>query len=311
MSQDQENSRKKLNCAREVLNFSSIENTDRFDKKNFNPEKFIEKLSVSSPNLLALLNKIELLDKQDIIKHRKLFKHFIFSDIQRGYGAKVIASGFVAAGYTIAVKAKGTKIIVDEETIKSKNESKFLVLSSTSIYGANPTPESTKKILETFNARPDNVYGDSARFIILDSGFKEGVDLFDVKYGHIFEDQLSESDLKQAIGRGTRFCGQAGLKFDNGWPLCIFNYKISFEETSLVRKILRQKKKSVLKSIQKKAEDTEIITKTMIENAVDFQLTKETKASGKSYTFEIMTLGAVTAAALTLGILKYRKELKK
>ena len=63
----------------------------------------------------------------------------------------------------------------------------------------------------------------------MDSGFKEGIDLFDVKYVHIFEPQTSKADQKQVIGRGTRTCGQRGLDFHptKGWPLYVFVYDIA------------------------------------------------------------------------------------
>ena len=51
-----------------------------------------------------------------------------------------------------------------------------------------------------YNERPSNINGDNMRFIVLDSGFKEGIDLFDVKYVHIFEPQRTNADYQQAIG---------------------------------------------------------------------------------------------------------------
>ena len=66
------------------------------------------------------------------------------------------------------------------------------------------------------------------RFLLLDQGYKEGIDVFDVKYLHLFDDLLTDSDRKQAIGRGTRFCGQKGLDFNPvlGWPLHVFKYNL-------------------------------------------------------------------------------------
>jgi hypothetical protein len=62
---------------------------------------------------------------------------------------------------------------------------------------------------------------------MLDSKFKEGIDLFDVKYVHLLEPPIATSDLKQAVGRATRFCGQRGLPFipRRGWPLEVFTYR--------------------------------------------------------------------------------------
>lgn len=59
------------------------------------------------------------------------------------------------------------------------------------------------EILKIYNKRPDNIYGENIRYLLIDQGFKEGIDVFDVKYVHIFDDLLTPSDEKQAIGRGT------------------------------------------------------------------------------------------------------------
>lgn len=78
-------------------------------------------------------------------------------------------------------------------------------------------------MLAEYNSRPENVYGQSMRFIVFDSGFKEGIDLFDVKYVHIYEPSMTLADLKQTVGRATRTCGQKGLRFQPGigWPLYV------------------------------------------------------------------------------------------
>jgi hypothetical protein len=83
-----------------------------------------------------------------------------------------------------------------------------------------------------YNERPANIHGKNVRLIILDSGFKEGIDLFDVKYVHIFEPSITIADLKQTVGRATRTCGQKGLEFQKniGWPLYVYNYYLTIPE---------------------------------------------------------------------------------
>ena len=115
----------------------------------------------------------------------------------------------------------------DTELLKT-TQNNFLLLSSVDVFGKPINVKMKKEILKKFNERPTNVYGEYARFIIMDSGFKEGIDLFDIKYVHIFEPQRTSADEKQVIGRGTRTCGQKGLVFHPtmGWPLYVFNYDI-------------------------------------------------------------------------------------
>ena len=67
------------------------------------------------------------------------------------------------------------------------NKNTYGLLSSTSIYDKPTNLKTAKNIVTLYNKRPDNVYGEDMRFIILDSGFKEGIDLFDVKYVHILK----------------------------------------------------------------------------------------------------------------------------
>lgn len=302
-------------CARQVINFSTIERTDRFDKPNFDPEKFIEKLVISSPKLEAMLRKIEELDRQDYLIHRKLYKHFIFTDIRKG-GAKIIASGMIAAGYIPVIKPKGSRIVLDHQALAQKSDSKFALLSSTAVWNASVTTQSAKEILAAFNKRPDNIFGKDIRFIVLDSGYKEGVDLFDVKYCHIFEQQKSDADITQAIGRGTRFCGQSGLKFP--WFLQVFNYKSIKNNdflTNLKNKLLLRKEKDIYKTLQERDQtlNKRIVTESAFtellkENAVDTLLTQNVSRSIKNTNRELAITGAVIASTALVGGLIYNRN---
>lgn len=267
-----------ITCARQIMNYSSIELTDRFDKPKFNPELFVDKLHISSPKIISLLEKIQSLDKRDFSKEQKLYKHFIFSDLKKGYGAKILASALISVGYTLVMKNKGSKIILDENILEDTDDSsKFAVLSSTALWNSPITPKLTKEVLSVFNSRPDNIYGDKVRIIILDSGFKEGVDLFDVKYAHIFEDQLTNADLTQSLGRGTRFCGQKGLNFNQGWKLHAYIYKLYYTTPRDVSKLKFFGGKEVIldylkkqnKNLQYNLTFEEDISKLIKESAVD------------------------------------------
>jgi len=306
-----------LDCAREVMNYTTLQQTDRFDKPSFDKKRFIEKLSISSPKLSVLLSNIEALDKTDYKSDGKLYKHYIFSDIKKGYGAKVIASAMIAVGYSIVMTKQGSRIVLDETVLRSKNESKFAVLSSTALWNTPVDARNTKEILSVFNERPSNIHGDKFRFIILDSGFKEGVDLFDVKYAHIFEDQKSKADLIQSVGRGTRFCGQRGLKFDKGWKLQVFNYKsyvvvvprnlfkFQFEKREPLLKVLQDRDAGV--KFKLNTEDS--LTSTIQDAAVDYELNKNinkysTGGGYKKYIKPFIVSAAAVAALATAGYIR-------
>lgn len=251
-------------CVRKKSNWSKGDNKFKFDDEKFDPKLLLDNISDYSPKLSALMSKIAELDRSDKKTHGKLFKHFIFSDLKSGtYGAKMLAAAFIAKGfhlgYGASLKVKGgadgdiqeddtekkrsrkryNKIeLLSDSALKKTTNENFYMMCSVGVYDQPISVVMKKSMLSKFNQRPENVQGDLVRFIILDSGFKEGIDLFDIKYIHIFEPSVVTSDQKQVIGRGTRTCGQKGLEFHptQGWPLHIFIYDLTIQET--IRKSL-------------------------------------------------------------------------
>jgi hypothetical protein len=201
-----------------------------------------ELLEFYSPKLNALLQKIKEQDEHDQKTDQRLYKHFIFTDLKMGpHGAKIIATALQDIfHYPLAYRAnyqpakdKWSKIqLLTDDELQATPYQNTVLLSSVSVY-QQPIPlKMRKEILQRFNQRPENIYGKNVRFIIMDSGFKEGIDLFDIKYVHVFEPQTTPADLKQVIGRGTRTCGQQGLRFQptQGWPLHVQVYDTTFPE---------------------------------------------------------------------------------
>jgi len=207
------------------------------DSSNFNSDIQTKQ---TSAKFMKLLETIRACDKEDQETHGQLFKHFIFTDLRdSAYGAKAVASFLMTHGFDFRMALEKKQImrkgkLVDtkagETVFVEKNEPNgFAILQSLPLW-KNPLSIKTKKdILRVFNSRPDNIHGEKLRVIVLDSKFKEGIDLFDVKYVHLLEPPISNSDLKQAVGRATRFCGQRGLKFipNRGWPLEVYIYSIT------------------------------------------------------------------------------------
>ena len=201
---------------------------------------FISTLKLVSPKTLTLLNKIKELDAKDMAQYGKKFKHFIFSDSKSSMaGVKLLASALIADGMNLGYRAEpkiGKKnwgkieLLSNGELEKTKYNNLYM-LCSTSVYDEPISVVTKKEILGRFNERPDNVYGENIRIILMDGGYKEGIDLFDIKYVHIFEPTLTQADQKQVVGRGTRTCGQKGLDFhpSKGWPLYVYVYDLKME----------------------------------------------------------------------------------
>ena len=110
-------------CVRKKSNWGKGSNIYKFDDEAFEPEIFLKTMPDSSPKLNALMKKIADLDKQDMKKQGKLFKHFIFSDLKSGtYGAKLIASAFMAKGYQLGYQALSKNKGKEQEEEKEEEE---------------------------------------------------------------------------------------------------------------------------------------------------------------------------------------------
>jgi superfamily II DNA or RNA helicase len=284
---------RKLECLRQISNWSKMLPENRFDKKQFNPAKTDALIPIASPKLEALLQNIKALDENDKIMHGKTFKHFIFSDIKLfGYGAKIISAGLIAKGWNLVVKPTMRKTYrgnmkpdIAIDLPKGQKGDNFAILCSTPLWRAPFSLQFKKNVLSMFNKRPDNIYGENCRIIVLDSGFKEGVDLFDIKYVHLFEPLITSADMTQALGRATRLCGQKGLDFipNKGWPLQVFKYSQNIPEA--LHDTLKAKNLFDI-ALELKGLDTRLhkITKAIndvsILSAVDQPLTEEIHKSG-------------------------------
>lgn len=282
------NKEKVAQCIKEKANWGLLKPEHKFDHKLFSATTTKEKLANASPKLKALLDKIKELDEKDMKEHGHLFKHFIYSDVKSSYGAKLIASGLTAAGFKHAYGLKQTPRGMSFTLNKLDGKSDtFATLTSVAFFEKPIGINFRKELLTAFNKRPDNNFGQNIRIMILDSGFREGIDLFDVKYVHLFEPIITKSDEKQAIGRATRFCGQKGLRFDPvaGWPLHVFRYETEITED--VKKYFALYDKELAKDTffelflqfsnidQKKVTFANELEKVTIEAAVDKFLTKE------------------------------------
>ena len=219
-------------CIRNRTNFSVIKPFHMIDRKEFDPEMlnlYID--NNASPKLKLLLKNIKKLDAKDLMESGRQYKHMIFTDVNRSvYGVKLIASALAASGMHMIMHPQGTGFSIDtDDKLMETKANNFAVLISKPFYDRPLNVKVRKAIMDKFNSRPDNVHGDLIRFIVLDQGFKEGIDLYDVKYVHLFEPLTVPADEKQAIGRGTRFCGQKGLEFHPtfGWPLYVFKYDVN------------------------------------------------------------------------------------
>lgn len=287
-------------CYRSVANLSKNKPFYFLDDPNFAPEILKDELGDVSPKLTKLFEVIRRLDREDRTKHRRRFKHVIFTDLSKSMSIRLIASAFIAEGFTPAFQQNETHtdlVIKNKTKLRRSKNKNFGVLASRPIFGNPVGVDYKKSLLSAFNDRGKerrlgNSHGKFIRFIILDNGFKEGIDLYDVKYVHLFEPLAFPADQKQAIGRSTRFCGQSGIQFvpKEGWKLSVFIYDIDHNGEMLSKKYLDGINFNF--SLMNFASELDNLVR---EGAVDKQLT-QTIHSGKPLTIPISS-GPLTVAS--------------
>ena len=257
-------------CVRDVSSWSYVKPIFKFDNDKFDKDEVKKSMDLMSPKMAALFKKIEDLDKEDLAKTGKLHKHIIYSDVSGTNGVKMVSSCFIANGFFNAydnkLKLKPNNIL---ETTKTKN---FALLTSSVVYAKPMSVKLKKGILEKLNSRPDNIFGDLIRFIIIDQGFKEGIDVFDVKYLHLLDPVITKAEQTQIIGRGTRFCGQMGLPFDPvyGWKLHVYRYNMTYDDRDDVFQLYLKHTNINISTINFTAELEDLL----IASAVDTTLTE-------------------------------------
>ena len=213
-------------CIRNTGTWANVKPIHKFDSPKFDKDIVKRDLYLLSPKIDEMIKKINLLDEQDMINDNKYYKHIIYSDISGVYGAKMVASSLIANDFSLVYSNKFDL----RQDIVNKNKT-FGLLTTSTVYKKPLTTKLKKNMMTRMNERPSNINGENMRIIILDSGYKEGLDVFDVKYMHILEPLVTKAEYTQVIGRGTRYCGQSGLPFipNVGWPLNIYRYNIKYD----------------------------------------------------------------------------------
>jgi len=257
---------KEATCIRNTSTWAHVKPNHKFDSAKFNREDVLQDLPLMSPKIHAMLNKIKELDAEDMSNDGKYYKHIIYSDVTGVNGAKMVASSLIANEYQL-VYNKGKFV----NNLPPSNYT-FGLLTTSNVYQKPLTVGLKKNMMAKMNERPVNVNGSNMRFIILDSGFKEGIDVFDVKYMHILEPLTTKAENTQVIGRGTRYCGQSGLPFkpNVGWSLKVYRYNINYNEDMTLHDLYIKHSNQNINALNFTADIEDI----MIAAAVDLPLTE-------------------------------------
>jgi len=179
---------KKINtCLSRIQNFSNIKPEFKFDNAKFDPAALraaIHAKDSASPKLVALFKKIKELDAADLARG-KLFKHYIFSDVKQGYGARILTSAFFAEGFECAyerLSAREYKLQLPAAP-QPLGPKSFVFLPGNACWNKVVPAKLGKDVARAFN-RPENAHGEFTPSIRLDSKYKEGLHPNAVKYCH-------------------------------------------------------------------------------------------------------------------------------
>jgi hypothetical protein len=272
---------------------------------DWNPAKFKIEWVAHSSKFKALVDQIRAQDDRDMQEFKTTFKHVIYTDIQTPtYGTELIASVLMAEGFRLAkYKAdkdlKRVKVIIPTNPEKTQaNKNAFMVLSSNDLgpeffsnmnaaslatvksaaNSANWKEQISEHALKVFNYRTpaqlDNSHGALVRFLVIDSGFKEGISLFDVRHMWLTEPPRDTASLNQALGRGARFCGSKQLPFSL-WKLYVH---VLYSYVEVWDRKTKSKMRQNLYGMQltddfvAKAEFDSALEKMAIDNSIDRHL---------------------------------------
>jgi len=217
-----------------------------------------DKFNSDSTKVKVLANQISNIDQNDINEVGHLNKHMIFSSMRIHAGTQY--SAVPIRIYESLLSQNTIKFnnienldklleranltfrydaIKDEYTICPLYSENRVLLPDPSVNNIfflknagnenNETPEQKrykKKIEAIWNDHIYNNKGQLLRFIVLDTGYKAGISLFNIRHVHIMEPQPSSGDLTQAVGRAIRFCGHKGTEYEPGvgWKVFVYVY---------------------------------------------------------------------------------------
>jgi|TARA_B100001971_G_scaffold54156_1_gene49270 hypothetical protein len=267
------NLKKNIKCLQKKNLWSSdkeLAKQYRFENKNFNKELLKKNIQKYSDKIDLLFKNIKRIDEKTLEKTGKLYKHIIYVHNNGYQGMKLLISCMIAKNYNFLLKKKNNKLVLEQKD----SHQNFLTLTSGNIYDKTFNKKITKEINELYNKRPNNIHGEKCRFILIDYNYKEGIDLYDVKYFHILDSYLFETEMQQLVGRGTRNCGQKGLPFKNGWRLLTYLYYNRYDKKRSIEDIIKNLRAKNIGITDFDLKIRNVVKTNIKKNAVDALLTK-------------------------------------
>jgi len=280
-----------LSCMQKISLWGKKDRIPRnlqFEKPTFDANALSSLIDTQAPKMAKLFENITEQDTRDQRTYGKKFKHIIYVNNHGVHGTKMVISAMISKGFNFIMDHVTNQVMwrgrqIDRTILSIPNtfptgNMNFSTLTTGSFYDGNINKRLISSIQGKFNQRPNNIQGQNIRFLIFDKNFKEGIDLYDVKYLHVLDPYLFDTEKVQLYGRGIRTCGQKGLRFvpNKGWQLKVILYNSNIKDESVEKQILKQKME--VAGINDKAVNTrKIMDKAVKANAIDGILTKKGK----------------------------------
>lgn len=277
-----EGNKKKIACLKKSMIWNAQrKNVYRFEHPSFEEKEVKEITKIAGTKFKKLVEKIAELDKADMAKHKKLYKHVIFVDEPKY--VKILVSVLKANKFKFIFEAGTRQRGASEvntlklaELKKTKDKKNFGIFTKGMIYKRVVSRKLVSKVNKLYNERPGNIQGEKLRFIIIDKNYLEGVSFFDVKYFHVLTEPNTKFEMQQLVGRVIRTCGHKGLPFDKkkGWIINVLIYNSIQNKTNYDKLIKKAIDDSLSKEDAKKIKIQDLIIKEMQDNAFDKLLTE-------------------------------------
>lgn len=184
------------------------------------------------PRARFLCDTIRRRNASDAQRYKTQFKHVVYTNsspaIVAGYATALLKCG---DGYEYRTPAaRMSELNISWENAKKELNTTHMRVPRNNprvmLYLADNASEQDVHQLVALWNHEGNANGAFAQLLMLGSKRKEALNLYDVKYMHILEPQLSETDTTQIEGRVRRMCGHLGIHPRRNRKVHVFTYDL-------------------------------------------------------------------------------------
>jgi hypothetical protein len=183
--------------------------------------KHIQRDDLTDLNMLSTITNPFDGDKNDNGRKeliRRCTKHFIFCGQDASRGTDLVREGLLCLGFEDCFP----QVDGDNQQVTYKYRAPSLPFNGFVMLPDGSEQDLAERAQKLFNL-PQNRYGRLCRILVAGKKYTEGVNLFNVRAVHLFNQTESISKEQQAIARAVRFCGHKYIP-QNQWKVEVLRY---------------------------------------------------------------------------------------